>query len=178
MLQEWNITGGRLSTITTDNTANMKKAFNDQPYVWLGCLGHNLNLAIAKALKIQKVDTAVQAYRHLVQGFSHSWKRKRELKKQQATLEIPEKSLIHDVVTRSGSTFKMIERLLEQKCMLCSAVLAAERSLWHLMPKDGDVQTLERVCQLLGSSQWFYRFAWLWNKDYPLIFEACNGTHH
>lgn len=43
----------------------------------------------------------------------------------------------------------MIERFLEQQ-QACCAVLAADRSLWHLMPKDNDVQTLERVCQLLG----------------------------
>lgn len=149
MPQEWNITDGKLSTITADNAVNMKKSFHDQPYVWLGCFGHNLNLAIAKALKIQKVDTAVSECRHLLQGFSRSWKRKRELKKHQATLEVPEKSHIHDVVKRWGSTFKMIERFLEQQ-QACCAVLVADRSLWHLMPKDNDVQTLERVCQLPG----------------------------
>lgn len=75
--------------------------------------------------------------------------KEKELKKHQATLEIPEKSLIHDVVTRWGSTFKMIERFLEQQ-QACCAVPAADRSLWHLMPKDSDVQTWDKVFQLLG----------------------------
>lgn len=42
----------------------------------------------------------------------------------------------------------MIERFLEQQ-QACCAVLAADRSSWHLMPKDSDVRTLEMVCQLL-----------------------------
>ncbi len=49
-------TRDHLSSITTDNAANMKKAFQGLPCVWLGCFGHNLNLAIAKVLKIQRVD--------------------------------------------------------------------------------------------------------------------------
>lgn len=120
---------GRLSIITTDN-------------VWLGCFAHNLKLGIAKAFNIQKVDTPQRVCRHLVQGFPG----KRELKKQQTILELPEKSLIHDVTTWR-STFKMIEKYL--KLQACYAGLAADRKMWHLMPKGSDVQTLERVCQLL-----------------------------
>lgn len=109
MLEEWAIKNTDLVSITTDNATNMIKAFEDFPELWLGCFGHNLNLAISKALKIQRVDTAVRACRHLVQSFSQSWKRSRALKEKQAALNMPQKALIHDVVTRWGSTYKMIE---------------------------------------------------------------------
>jgi len=148
MLQEWKISKESLCGITTDNASNMKKAFAEFPCVWLTCFGHNLNLAISKALKIQRVESAVRACRHLIQGFSRSWKRKREFKKKQADLELPEHALIHDVVTRWGSTYEMISRFLEQQQAVC-AVLASDRSTWHFMPKDSDIATLENVNQLL-----------------------------
>lgn len=148
MLEEWEISKSSLVSVTTDNAANMAKAFEDFPELRLGCFGHSLNLAISKALKMQRVDTAVKACRHLVQAFSRSWKRKRTLREKQAVLNLPQKALIHDVVTRWGSTFKMVERFLSQQQAVCAA-LAAERGVWHLMPKDADIAVLEQLCQLL-----------------------------
>lgn len=133
MLEEWGI-------ITTDNATNMIKAFEEFSEVWLGCFGHNLNLAISKALKIQRVEKAVKACRHLVQGFS--WKRRRELREKQAALNMPQKALIHDVVTRWGSTHKMVERFLSQQ-QLVSATLAGERGTWHLMHNDTEITVME-----------------------------------
>lgn len=63
-------------------------------------------------------------------------------------MDIPEHSLINDVVTRWGSTFEMILRFLEQQQAICG-VLAGDRSAWHLMPKDNDISVLEEVSQLL-----------------------------
>jgi len=90
MLLDWKIKKESLSGITTDNASNMRKAFQSFPCVWFPCFGHNLNLAISKVLKIPRVESATRACRHLVQGFSQSWKRKRELQKKQAELNIPE----------------------------------------------------------------------------------------
>ncbi len=114
MLEEWGINKKDPVCITTDNATNMIKAFEGFLDVWLGCFGHNLNLAISKALKIPRVETAVKACRHLVQGFSQSWRRRRELRENQAAHNMPQKALIHDVVTRCGSTYKMVERFLSQ----------------------------------------------------------------
>lgn len=149
MLQEWEIKKEQVVCVTTDNASNMQKAFENFPDMWLGCFGHNLNLAITKIMKHKRVDAAVRACRHLVQGFSRSWKRKRELKAKQTALELPQKSLIHDVVTRWGSTYQMLERFLSQQQAI-SATLAAERGVWHLMPKDSDITVIEQVCELLG----------------------------
>lgn len=126
----------------------MKKAFALFPCVWFPCFGHYLNLDISKVLKIPRVESATRAHRHLVQGFSQSWKRKRELQKKQAALNIPKHSLIHDVVTRWGSTFEMISWFLEQQQAICG-VLAGDRSTWHLTPKDTDITVLGKLSQLL-----------------------------
>lgn len=63
-------------------------------------------------------------------------------------MNIPGHALIHNVVTRWGSTFEIISRFLEQQQAVC-AVLAGHRSTWHLMPKDNDIIVLEKVKQLL-----------------------------
>ncbi len=127
---------------------NMIKALEAFSNMWLGCFGHNSNLAISKALKIQRVETAVKACRHLVQGFSRSWRRRRELRESQATLTMSQTTLIHDVVTRWGSTYKMVERFLSQQQPVC-ATLAGERGAWHLMPKDTEITVMDQLCQLL-----------------------------
>lgn len=125
----------------------MQKAFKDFADLWLGCFGHNLNLAITKVLKIRPVEDAVWACRHTIQGFTRSWKRKRDFKSKQVILGLPEKSLIHDVVTRWGSTFVMERFLSHQQAV--SAALAGERGAWHLMPKDLHITIMEQVCDLL-----------------------------
>ncbi|XP_029571196.1 zinc finger BED domain-containing protein 1 [Salmo trutta] len=145
MLEEWGINKKDLVCITTDNATNMIKAFEAFPDLWLGCFGHNLNLAISKALKNQRVDTAVKACRHLIQGFKDP---RRELREKLAALNMPQKALIHDVVTRWGSAHKMLERFLSQQQPVC-ATLAGERGTWHLMPKDANVSVMEQLCQLL-----------------------------
>jgi hypothetical protein len=100
-------------------------------------------------LGIQKVQLAVKACRHQVEAFSRSWKKKRALKKKQNDLELPNHDLIHDVVTRWDSTFKIVSRFLEQQQPI-SSVLADDWSSWALMPKEHHVTTLEKLRQLLS----------------------------
>lgn len=56
---------------------------------------------------------------------------------------MPQKALIHDMVTQWGSTQNMLERFLSQQQPVF-ATLARERGTWHLMPK-----VMEELCQLL-----------------------------
>ena len=76
--------------------------------------GHNLNLAVNKALKDSRCVPTIGAYRKLVSAFSMSWKRRRDLASTQVTTKLPQHSLSADCVTRWESTEKMIERIREQ----------------------------------------------------------------
>ncbi|KAI7811508.1 putative zinc finger BED domain-containing protein 1-like [Triplophysa rosa] len=81
-------------------------------------------------------------------GINKEHLRRRELRSKQEALNVPQRSLIHDVVTRWGSTQKMLQRFIEQQQAVC-AVLATDRGAWHLMPKDADIAVIEQVLKIL-----------------------------
>ncbi len=81
LIKEWEIQQSAVECVTTDNGTNMKAAFKSLlPSNWLSCFGHNLNLALGKALKIDQVDASVRACRSVVQGFNHgeSWQKSKQ----------------------------------------------------------------------------------------------------
>ena len=55
--------------------------------------------------------------------------------------------IIGDVVTFWGSTYDMIERIVEQQAI--SGVLAEDRKNWCKMPTDAEVSTMEIVINVL-----------------------------
>lgn len=132
----------------------MKKAFEESPVEWLSCFGHNLNLAINKTMKIQRVEDAVRSCRKVVEAFSRCWKKKWEFQQKQKdlgdTTSQCSHSLMHDVVTRWGSTFEMLSRFLEQKEAV-SSVLTADRNSRHLMPSSANINAMEDICQVFST---------------------------
>uniref|UniRef100_A0A673G4Z9 BED-type domain-containing protein n=1 Tax=Sinocyclocheilus rhinocerous TaxID=307959 RepID=A0A673G4Z9_9TELE len=132
--------------ITTDNATNNKKAFED--YTWIPCFGHNLHLAVNKALEINRVSAVLSRLRKTISAFTRSPKLSRQLAKKQTDLSSPDHKLIHDEPTRWNSSYDMVERSLEQQQVVC-AVLAEDRKKWYLMPKDSDITVLETVKAVL-----------------------------
>ncbi len=53
-----------------------------------------------------------------------------------------------DVPTRWGSTYVMVDRILEQQQAI-SATLAGERKYWNKMPTDTEFTTLETLADVL-----------------------------
>ena len=123
-------------------------AFQLLEYPRLSCFGHNLDLAINKSLQLDRVQRAIARCHSLVEAFSRSWKKYRDLHQKQADLGLKQHKLLADVVTRWGSTYKMIARILEQQQAIC-AVLAEDRKNWHRMPTDNEFSTLEAVASVL-----------------------------
>ncbi|XP_041654041.1 E3 SUMO-protein ligase ZBED1-like [Cheilinus undulatus] len=148
LIAEWGIDQTAEVCVMTDNATNMKAAFKSLPSNWISCFGHNLNLALGKALKINQLEAAVKACRSVVQGFNHSWKRRRELAKKQAELNLPQHTLIQDVVTRWGSTYDMMSRFVEQHTAV-AATLMGDRNTRHLVLKGSYISTLEDACKVL-----------------------------
>ncbi|KAL1250025.1 hypothetical protein QQF64_021030 [Cirrhinus molitorella] len=145
--EKWGLNLSKMSAITTDNASNNKKAFEN--YTWIPCFGHNLHLAVGKALALTRVSNVLSRLRTTVSAFSRSNNLMRKLKEKQNTLNLPVQKLVHDEPTRWNSTFEMVDRFCIQQQAVC-AVLAENRKKWHLMPKDADIATLEIIREVLG----------------------------
>ena len=52
--------------------------------------------------------------------------------------------MLQNVETRWGSTYQMIERILEQQQAICS-VLVEDRKNWHKMPSDQEFSCPEAI---------------------------------
>ena len=56
VLANWNISMSHITSSTTDNGSNFVAAFTSITCEWVSCFGHNLNLAVSKALQIDRVQ--------------------------------------------------------------------------------------------------------------------------
>ena len=72
VLANWNISMSRITSSTTDNGSNFVAAFTSIDCEWLSCFGHNLNLAVSKALQIDRVQRCVRKCHSLIEVFSRS----------------------------------------------------------------------------------------------------------
>jgi len=114
---------------------------------------HALGLAISKGLQIGRVEMAIKKCCALVETFSRSWKRSRDLREKQESLGLPNHKLIGDVVTRRRSTYTMISRIIEQQQAI-STVLAEDRKNWHKLLADEECRVIEALCTVLKPFSW------------------------
>jgi len=145
VLLQWGLEATWMSGLTTDNASNNKCAFKQ--YEWISCFGHNLDLAIRKALVIEQVNKALIRLRKLISGFDRSSKRKQQLKVKQAERGLPQHQ--HDEPARWGSTYDMVERFIEQQSAFC-AILVDDIQSWPLIPHDVEICVFETLKLVLG----------------------------
>ena len=112
-LESWDLNASNQVCLITNNGSNLIKAAADLNWPRLSCFGHNLHLAITKALKDdQRCVRALGVSRKTVSSISSSWKRKKEFTKAQINLKIKEHALIsvsgshaHDSVHNNCNNF-------------------------------------------------------------------------
>ena len=148
ILGNWKLSTEKLVLTTTDNGSNFVAGFHSHGLLRLSCFGHCLDLAISKCLAMQTVERAIRRCSALVASFSRSWKKQRDLKEKQSQLNLPEHKLLGAVTTRWGSTYDMVQRILEQQQAI-SAVLLEDRKSWCLMLNDRDVTVLEEFVKVV-----------------------------
>ena len=148
ILENWNLPLEKVACVTTDNGSNFIAAFSNQDILRLSCFGLSLDLAISEGLQLTRVEMAIKKCRALVETFSRSWKRNRDLREKQESLGLPSHKLIGNVVTRWGSTYAMISRIIEQQQPI-SAVLTEDRKNWHKMFTDEEFKVIEALSAVL-----------------------------
>ena len=124
MLGDWNIVPHGVHLVLRDNGANMKRAMEDASFDSVGCFAHTIQLAIHDALKAQRavIDTIAVA-REIVGHFKKSPTASKKLHHIQSELNLPQNHLIQEVPTRWNSTFRMLERLVQQKTAIARYAL-------------------------------------------------------
>ena len=143
-LQQWNLDQSNQVGITTDSGSNVKSACELLSWTRLSCFGHNLNLAVEKGLADGRVKRVLGLCKSIVAAFSRSWKKQRELGVVQEQKQLPTHKLKADVVTRWGSSYEMVERLIEQMEAI-RVVLASDRKSAHLIPSWQDCDVLDSI---------------------------------
>ena len=122
--------------ITTDSGSNIVRACQLLGWKRLSCFGHNLDLAIHKALDDRCVERVLRVCRQVVAKFSQSWKKTRELTLVQEEKKLPKHKLKADCPTRWGSAFDMISRIVEQQEAI-RVVLANDRKTARVLFQHG-----------------------------------------
>ena len=147
-LQQWKLAESQLVGITTDSGSNVKLACELLNWTRLSCFGHNLNLAVEKGLNDSRVNRAIRLCKSVVATFSRSPKKQRDLRTVQEQKGLPAHRLKSDVVTRWGSSYEMVERLIEQMEAI-RVVLASDRKTSHLIPSWQDCDVLDSLSAAL-----------------------------
>jgi hypothetical protein len=144
----WEINPNKIVAATTDNGSNVVLAFELLQILRISCFGHNLHLCAKKGLDSTGIQRALSRCHSVVSLFNRSWKKTRDLKEKQQVLDLPQHKLKRDVSTRWGSTYEMLDRIIEQQQAIC-AVLAEDRKTWNSMPSDEEISVLETVKDVL-----------------------------
>ena len=148
-LESWRLDQDKQVCLTTDSGANIINAASRLKWQRLSCFGHNLHLAVTKAIDSDvRCTRALGLSRKIVSTFSNSWKKRRDLAKAQMEHSLPQHSLVADCQTRWGSAHKMVSRILEQETAI-RAVLSADRMKSHLIPSWQDIEVLEAINKAL-----------------------------
>ena len=137
----------QLVGITSDSGSNVKLACELLKWKRLSCFGHNLNLAVEKGLNDARVRVLrlCKCCRHLLPKLK---KKQRDLTIIQEQKGLPTHKLKADVVTCWGSSYEMVERLLEQMEAV-RVVLASDRKSSHLIPTWQDCDVLDSISAAL-----------------------------
>uniref|UniRef100_A0AAY4DNR2 BED-type domain-containing protein n=1 Tax=Denticeps clupeoides TaxID=299321 RepID=A0AAY4DNR2_9TELE len=148
MVQEqWSLDLSKMTGITTHYGTNYRKAFSG--YNWVPSFRHNLDVAVYKAVNMDRVAGSLSRIRKTVSAFTRSAKMAKLLLARQEELGLPQQPLVHDEPTHWSSTFDMVGRFIEQRRAVC-ALLDDLPDKSQLLPKESEFTALETFHEILS----------------------------
>jgi len=139
-LSEWKISKDRITSITTDGTANVRNAVQQVLKVpWLYCAAHIVDRAIRIGLESESISPLIKKAKKISRFFRSSPKAARMLATKQSALHLPVLRLKTDNKTRWGSAFSMVDRLLKSRSAI-SACLALRWNTRRRVKRPGVVR--------------------------------------
>lgn len=147
ILEEWGVKD-KVILAVSDNGANIKKALeNDLGLKHFGCYAHTLNLAVQEALSTPEITDLIERLKQVVRYFKKSTLGWTKLKKyQEQAGKIPKRPL-QSVPTRWNSTYFMLQRLLEIKEEINSALSNLNVNIVRITSTDWDA--CANICTIL-----------------------------
>ncbi|CAH0717193.1 unnamed protein product, partial [Brenthis ino] len=120
---EWNLSNKVLLAVT-DNGSNIKNAI-EKELAWkhFPCYSHTLNLIVNDALKSEDITLIINKVKIIVKQFKQSNLAWQKLKKYQEQAGNTPKRLIQEVATRWNSKYYMLQRCVELREPLNSAMI-------------------------------------------------------
>jgi len=104
-----------------------------------------------QGIELPQVSEVICHCNKVVTHFNHSYVAQRELETKQAQLELPQKKLIQSMPTRWNSSYKMLERLLEQRAAVSAGLLSSSKSSDRaLMLTSDEINRMECIVKVLN----------------------------
>ncbi|XP_054998905.1 zinc finger BED domain-containing protein 4 isoform X1 [Sorex araneus] len=108
-------TGLQIGITVTDNPS-VGKTLSESEHASVQCFSHTVSLIVSEALKSQRmVQNLLSIARKICERVHRSPRAKEKLAELQREYELPQHHLIQDVPSKWNTSFRMLERLVEQK---------------------------------------------------------------
>ena len=105
ILDEYNIAGGAVTAVSTDNAANYVNAVERHLMTTnIPCMAHTINLAVRKGLAVRAIEKPVSRLKTAAAHFNRSTADYELLQAKQRMFELDNEKLINDCPTRWNST--------------------------------------------------------------------------
>uniref|UniRef100_A0A803TXD9 HAT C-terminal dimerisation domain-containing protein n=1 Tax=Anolis carolinensis TaxID=28377 RepID=A0A803TXD9_ANOCA len=147
----------RRGFMVTDAGKNMIKVVESAGFQNVSCMAHMLHNTVKEGLKSTEEQPAsnaniallIERCRKIAGYFHRSIKAARQLRERQSLEGLPQHKLLQDVSTRWNSTFKMLERMVEQQKAVHGISLTLVVPVSKLVPNKQEWDTISQLVDIL-----------------------------